>query len=837
MSTSVERKTAATVHREVSESNLPTVGDESSPAQDDKSATSGQEMQIHTMPMKDTSQTQPRPNIRRQVIPPSSSSFVGKFSYEPRSDEIAYYHGLFNYVASFLSDTSKSKTEIILPPKLVAEKLFLASKMPPEKLRVVWNMATAPAEDGEENTGCVTEERFASSASVESKSKGNSQLKSDVSAASGAESHTSKTSKTSRGGGKGSLVVMTQSQFNTTVRLIQLLQNRTSAMDSKLKNIDKTKLPGDGKGKGAFMNGKLVHYDEEGLLPAYFAGISGVVVAIPGSMEYKLNGNDTLVLTKRGNTMPVRRRTFDDDKVVATKTGGIRRRTVTGETHNKGTNETKMKQMEDELVQLKSNVQSLQLEVMQLKALVSKGGGDKMTRVISSPAMPTGHAHIKNSVNHKPASSSGNLKKQALASINSTGSPKRQAMASGASIDALGTRAVANTDVESAMKRPAAFSDIGANTTSNINHESKKDDAPNTGVESFWGNKDETPSESKYPVKLAPSIQNRVKDLGRQAKGRVAVREVASFDPRNPPNVSSNIPAMHPSAARQLIRVQPRVHDAPQSRGPLPSQAVDVAPNPNLRQSGSTAGSNSSGSGIIGKLRSSVGSEGQTSSPGMKSSSAGEFNSSTSKFRSTTAAIRTNPGEDFNTSLGSLHSSASNSRQINPRGNHQYFPPSSNSSSNGKKKYDPSKLSDAYSEATAPISNGSKNLKSSIKMRSNYPITGNAHHTNTTSSRTEHDDASFSRGPINKQKVAPARPARRLTRDALTASIRHIVRNKDGTTEVYQEKEAPPSTNAMDVQPLEPAPLSTSAVLQTIENGINKPKKKGNILVRRVSSS
>jgi hypothetical protein len=135
------------------------------------------------------------------------------------------------------------------------------------------------------------------------------------------------------------------------------------------------------------------------------------------------------------------------------------------------------------------------------------------------------------------------------------------------------------------------------------------------------------------------------------------------------------------------------------------------------------------------------------------------------------------------------------------------------------KRNDPARLS-LHSAATAPRSNALKNPRP----------------TNVTNP----DSNNPNKKPPKVEDEPPTRrsstkTSKRLTRDALTESIRHIVRNKDGSIQVYQEKNAPPSTNATDVQPLQAAPMTASSILQHTENGI-KPKKKSSVLMRRLTS-
>ncbi|KAL9186520.1 hypothetical protein ACHAXT_005758 [Thalassiosira profunda] len=123
-----------------------------------------------------------------------------KFQYEPLDFEKDYYASLFRY--------AKGNDEgDILPPKAAAE-LFLASGIPWDRLRMMWNMAVMPVEPYPPGTKPPP--------------------------------------------------AMTFGQFQSAVRLIQLFQNRITAKDEKLR-VE----------KGVMM------------APAFFAGVSGVVVPLP----------------------------------------------------------------------------------------------------------------------------------------------------------------------------------------------------------------------------------------------------------------------------------------------------------------------------------------------------------------------------------------------------------------------------------------------------------------------------------------------------------------------------------------------------------------------------
>ena len=62
----------------------------------------------------------------------------GKFRYDPQEFERSYYDQLFDLAKV------KSGDDSIVPPKDAA-KLFVSSGIPPDKLRMIWNMAVLPA--------------------------------------------------------------------------------------------------------------------------------------------------------------------------------------------------------------------------------------------------------------------------------------------------------------------------------------------------------------------------------------------------------------------------------------------------------------------------------------------------------------------------------------------------------------------------------------------------------------------------------------------------------------------------------------------------------------------
>jgi len=739
-------------------------------------------LQIQSMALKECPQSQPCQLDSRQSSFPSTTSLVSKFSYEPGPDESSYYHGLFNYVASFLNNDTRKTEAIILPPKLVAQKLFLASRIPPEKLRVIWNMATA----------------------VKSESAGGSESEEVQSTDMKESSNVSETSRTDSQGKDETLVVMTQPQFNTMIRLIQLFQNRTSATDLQLKKINKSRLSqsANGKAKGALMQGKVVKFDGDGLLPAYFAGISGVILAIPGSLEYKVDGDNILKPTKRTKSSAVlgsRRRTLDSGNPISSVSvdgGGKRRSTVTGEMQNKITNEQRMKHMEKEITQLKSTVRSLQKEVLHVKDLLySNASNNEMTR---------------------PTSSSSGLSVRPAQDFSNKG----------------------RSTTSELVRTPS----IGLVNNSSETTAAQDENAPNTGVvESFWEHNGKT-SDTKYPIKLAPSLRNKVKHLGNQAKKRIEVRDVASFDPK--PNISTNIPAMHPSASKQTNRVQSK-NNGVNSRGMSQSDSTTA-----------TNGSTNTSANVVKKLRNSLGSLGQTSP---EISPLGDYNNpNLNKLRTSLghanetkfAGVKLHsPSDEFNGSLVRRQPTAPGLINPNSQRPRKNSPPISNEVHNNstwnKLRSSPGNTSQSKPGAVVKsnrLSNEFNSSMDSLRKSRRSPSNNVQRHRSSIQSTATETTAPISNGSktvqtngslpsIDKQRVAP-RP--RLSKEALTSSFRHIVRNKDGTTHIYEDKhDNPKSTAAVDVQRLKPAPLATSEILKNIENE-NKPKK--NIMMRRLSS-
>lgn len=176
------------------------------------------------------------------------SSITFKFSYEPRDYERNYYDKLFYHVASSTTsnisptDGDKPKNgETIVSPKEAA-KLFYTSGVPPERLRMIWNMATLP------------------STPLPPRSK--------------------------------PPPAMTIGQFRVAVRLIQLFQNRVAAVDEQLNVSDVARAVYSVDGEGGYVLNKS---DE--LAPAYFHGTSGDIVPLPNTAEMVINKTSEVVKT------------------------------------------------------------------------------------------------------------------------------------------------------------------------------------------------------------------------------------------------------------------------------------------------------------------------------------------------------------------------------------------------------------------------------------------------------------------------------------------------------------------------------------------------------------
>ncbi|KAL3758084.1 hypothetical protein ACHAWU_009288 [Discostella pseudostelligera] len=147
----------------------------------------------------------------------SQPSTTFKFHYEPLEFERNYYHQLFDLAKA---NSSSVDDDTIIPPKDAA-KLFVTSGIPPDRLRVIWNMSVLPA--------------------------------------------------TPYPPGTKPPPAMNAGQFQVAVRLIQLYQNRITAKDEWLR-VPK----------------------EVQMAPAYFDGVSGVLVPMPwkGDDGVVMNGDD-----------------------------------------------------------------------------------------------------------------------------------------------------------------------------------------------------------------------------------------------------------------------------------------------------------------------------------------------------------------------------------------------------------------------------------------------------------------------------------------------------------------------------------------------------------------
>jgi len=187
--------------------------------------------------------TTTKPLAANNTTKPIACQF--KFRYHPHPFELRYYTNLFSYALSFVNpsqDDPCRKNDAknrILPPKFAA-KLFYASSIPPEKLRMIWNMATMPSSPIPPGTPPPP--------------------------------------------------AMTFGQFSVAVRLIQLFQNKVTAKDEMLNvgvsydtvpngeeraNVkDETKWKDE---KEALAKNK----GPDGLVPAFFRGISEEIVPLP----------------------------------------------------------------------------------------------------------------------------------------------------------------------------------------------------------------------------------------------------------------------------------------------------------------------------------------------------------------------------------------------------------------------------------------------------------------------------------------------------------------------------------------------------------------------------
>ena len=295
-------------------------------------------------------------------LPASSASTGGsitfKFSYEPRDYERKYYEQLFYHVVStsnISSANNKPKEEVIVSPKEAA-KLFYKSGVPPERLRMIWNMATLPSNPLPPGTKAPPS--------------------------------------------------MTYGQFQVAIRLIQLFQNRVAALDDQLNVSDSARTvysngTGDGRGGGGSdADGGYVMNQSDKLAPAYFDGISGELIPLPNTMEdiKKRNGMDVepkLVSAKipvaasSGNEMKqVRRRSsrnsFSSLSTNEDKSPSNRNQRVNGwydsspnniprsmpAPHNNGESNLQpmpLAEMEREIRRLSATVSTLQREVEELK--------------------------------------------------------------------------------------------------------------------------------------------------------------------------------------------------------------------------------------------------------------------------------------------------------------------------------------------------------------------------------------------------------------------------------------------------------------------------------------
>ncbi|KAL7473552.1 hypothetical protein ACHAXS_013995 [Conticribra weissflogii] len=174
---------------------------------------------------------------------PVASQF--KFQYQPHPFELRYYTNLFSYALTFANPSqddphrNNDPKNRILPPKFAA-KLFYTSSIPPEKLRMIWNMATMPS--------------------------------------------------TPIPPGTPPPPAMTFGQFCVAVRLIQLFQNKVAAKDEMLNAGVSYDTGEDGAERANAKNDKKSKDESgtvaknkgpDGLVPAFFRGISEEIVPLP----------------------------------------------------------------------------------------------------------------------------------------------------------------------------------------------------------------------------------------------------------------------------------------------------------------------------------------------------------------------------------------------------------------------------------------------------------------------------------------------------------------------------------------------------------------------------
>eukprot|EP00985_Skeletonema_marinoi_P001675 scaffold676_cov137-Skeletonema_marinoi.AAC.5 len=263
-----------------------------------------------------------KPPLPAVVVGVSSSIITFKFSYEPRDYEQEYYDQLFYRVAS-TSNTpvaaNKPKEEIIVPPNEAA-KLFYTSQIPPERLRMIWNMATLPS--------------------------------------------------TPLPPGAKPPPSMTYGQFKVAVRLIQLFQNRVAAVDEQLTVSEEN----SGEGGGGSDGGVVVR-----LAPAYFNGISGEFVPLPSNNAveaiktmYEVPASETNGVpasTPNGVTRQARRRSssLSSNEEKRPSNGRMNGNMPAYEEANNAAQPMSLVEMEREIRRLSVMVGSLQREVKELK--------------------------------------------------------------------------------------------------------------------------------------------------------------------------------------------------------------------------------------------------------------------------------------------------------------------------------------------------------------------------------------------------------------------------------------------------------------------------------------
>lgn len=252
----------------------------------------------------ETSSNPPLPSVVS-----GSSIMTFKFSYEPRDYEQEYYDNLFYHVVSTsnipIAAADKPKEEIVVSPKEAA-KLLYTSGVPPERLRMIWNMATLPS--------------------------------------------------TPLPPGANPPPAMTNGQFRVAVRLIQLFQNRVAAVDEQLNVSDEARTVYSGSEGGFVLN------KSDRLAPAYFNGVSGEIIPLPKNIE-TIKTNGVSPSKSNGLTRQVKRRSSK----TSLSSLSINEEKTPSNGRTNAPQPMPLAEMEREIRRLSTMVSTLQGEVEELK--------------------------------------------------------------------------------------------------------------------------------------------------------------------------------------------------------------------------------------------------------------------------------------------------------------------------------------------------------------------------------------------------------------------------------------------------------------------------------------